>query len=336
MFSGLCKLASNDPTWRDLSSMTYHYLTQPLPTPLAWLMQKVPSAALKLSSLAMFFIEIILPFGLMTFARKARIFASFGFILLMVAIMFTGNYAFFNWLTIALSITLLDDELIFSVLPRSLKKDYKLKSRRVRHVIWNSTLSGFPALLIGFVSTSYLWLMVAQASAERFAPPEIFKIPIALSQPLSSFNSYGLFAVMTTSRHEIIVEGSNDGVLWLPYEFKYKPGDIHIAPPIVAPQQPRLDWQMWFAALAPADSSSWFNRFVYCLLNGSPDVLKLMRSNPFPISPPKMIRASLYDYHFSDFQSLISKGEWWQRNKIGEFYPATTIEDLKQQGSPVF
>ena len=68
-------------------------------------------------------------------------------------------------------------------------------------------------------------------------------------EPYRTFNSYGLFAVMTTERHEIIVEGSNDGVNWLPYEFKYKPGDVMKRPGFVAPYQPRLDWQMWFAAL---------------------------------------------------------------------------------------
>ena len=67
--------------------------------------------------------------------------------------------------------------------------------------------------------------------------------------PFYLANSYGLFAVMTTSRIEIVVEGSNDGQTWQAYEFKYKPGDLARRPPWVAPYQPRLDWQMWFAAL---------------------------------------------------------------------------------------
>ena len=67
--------------------------------------------------------------------------------------------------------------------------------------------------------------------------------------PFRTFNDYGLFRDMTNSRPEIIIEGSNDGENWLPYEFKWKPGDVNRRPGLVAPFQPRLDWQMWFAAL---------------------------------------------------------------------------------------
>ena len=90
----------------------------------------------------------------------------------------------------------------------------------------------------------------------------------AASEPLRIVNSYGLFAVMTTTREEIIVEGSNDGVTWQAYEFPYKPGDVCRAPPIVAPYQPRLDWQMWFAALGSYQQNRWFVNFMVRLLAG--------------------------------------------------------------------
>src|SRR4029077_1660325 len=123
--------------------------------------------------------------------------------------------------------------------------------------------------------------------------------PVALVSPLRSFNSYGLFAVMTPTRPEIILEGSNDGKNWLPYEFKYKPGDLTQRPRQVAPLQPRLDWQMWFAALGDYRQNPWFIYFCGRLLQGSKPVLALMAKNPFPDGPPTMIRASLYEYRFT-------------------------------------
>ena len=68
--------------------------------------------------------------------------------------------------------------------------------------------------------------------------------------PLHLTSRYGLFAVMTTTRPEIVFEGSDDGTKWEEYEFRCKPGDLRRPPPWVAPHQPRLDWQMWFAALS--------------------------------------------------------------------------------------
>ena len=43
--SGACKLASHDETWWNLTALEYHYWTQPLPTPAAWLRETAPGAA---------------------------------------------------------------------------------------------------------------------------------------------------------------------------------------------------------------------------------------------------------------------------------------------------
>jgi lipase maturation factor 1 len=141
--------------------------------------------------------------------------------------------------------------------------------------------------------------------------------------PLRSFNGYGLFAVMTTARPEIIIEGSNDGQEWLPYEFKYKPGDTTRRPAFVAPHQPRLDWQMWFEALNVMqphyEPNSWFMNFCARLLQGQPEVLALLKTNPFPNAPPHYLRATVYDYHFTDFATRRQTGAWWRRESIGPY-----------------
>jgi hypothetical protein len=144
-------------------------------------------------------------------------------------------------------------------------------------------------------------------------------------QPFRSINSYGLFAVMTTSRPEIIVEGSNDGITWQEYEFKYKPGDPKRRPRFVEPHQPRLDWQMWFAALGNYRQNSWFVNFCIRLLQGSPEVLALMETNPFPNAPPRYIRAVVYEYHFSDPATRHRTGAWWRREPGGEYLPAISL-----------
>ena len=132
---------------------------------------------------------------------------------------------------------------------------------------------------------------------------------------------------MTRPRNEIIVEGSNDGVTWLPYEFKWKPGDVNHRPGFVEPHQPRLDWQMWFAALGNYQQNPWFVNFCMRLLQGSPEVLALMEKNPFPEKPPRHIRATLYSYRFTDFAERRRTGAWWRRERLGEYLPPISLRD---------
>ncbi len=149
-------------------------------------------------------------------------------------------------------------------------------------------------------------------------------------EPFRTFSGYGLFAVMTTERREIIVEGSDDGVNWLPYEFKYKPGDVNRRPAFVAPHQPRLDWQMWFAALGDYRQNPWFVNFCLRLLQGSPEVLALLEKDPFPNHPPRYLRAELYDYRFTSFAGRRATGAWWKREPLGEYLPAISLSDFEK------
>lgn len=144
-------------------------------------------------------------------------------------------------------------------------------------------------------------------------------------QPFRTFNSYGLFAVMTTSRLEIVVQGSNDGLAWRDYAFKYKPGDLLRRPRFVAPYQPRLDWQMWFAALGDYRANPWFVNFCLRLLQGTPEVLALLEHNPFPHAQPRYVRAVVYDYHFTNFATRRRTGAWWRREEKGDYLPALSL-----------
>ena len=144
-------------------------------------------------------------------------------------------------------------------------------------------------------------------------------------EPFRLVNSYGLFAVMTIERPEIVVEGSDDGVHWRAYEFKWKPGEVNQRPRFVAPHQPRLDWQMWFAALSYYPGTPWFGPLLNRLLRNSPDVLALLRKSPFPDKPPRFVRAALYAYRFTDFAARRATGAWWQRERRGLYSPVLSL-----------
>jgi lipase maturation factor 1 len=142
-------------------------------------------------------------------------------------------------------------------------------------------------------------------------------------------NGYGLFRVMTKDRREIVIEGSADGIEWKPYEFKWKPGDVMRAPGWCAPHQPRLDWQMWFAALGSYRQNSWFVQTVISLLHGKPEVAALFERTPFPQSPPQYVRATFYRYRFTTLQEHRQTGAWWKRQELGEYLPSVSLEDVR-------
>lgn len=314
--SGVCKLASHDPTWADLTALKYHWETQPLPTPLAWAAEQMPMFLQKGAVLGTFFIELLVPFLIFT-PRRIRVVAAGLFALLQINIALTGNYTFFNILTLALCLPLLDDAVVSKVLPAKLVSAIQAVSTqaagRVR-VIYHRVL----AVAYG---------ILALGAAHIASPVSVLG---ALAEPFGVYNSYGLFAVMTRERNEIIVEGSDDKVTWLEYQLPFKPGDIYRAPPIVAPFQPRLDWQLWFAALSTADLTPWFTSFVARILQGDESVLRLLSHNPFPAHPPKYVRANLYRYHFTTFQEFASTHAWWKRTLVSEYFPAVSLDELEK------
>jgi len=320
--SGAVKLASHDPTWRNLTALNYHYETQPLPTWIGWVAHQLPVDFQKVSCVGMFFIELGAP--ILIFApRNLRYFGIVAIIFLQGLIAATGNYCFFNLLTVALCVLLLEDTFWPKRWRESLRSEKPLLGR----------LRRWPRWVIGPIAAVILVITTVEMSGlfrrwVRWPRPVAVLYQIFL--PLRSVNSYGLFAVMTTSRLEIIVEGSNDGITWLPYEFKYKPGDPKRRPKFVAPHQPRLDWQMWFAALGDVEENPWFLNFCVKLLHGSPDVLRLLSKNPFPDTPPRYIRAVLFGYHFTDFATRHEEGSWWRRRKLGPYSPILSLKTRKK------
>ncbi|CDQ89975.1 unnamed protein product [Oncorhynchus mykiss] len=138
-------------------------------------------------------------------------------------------------------------------------------------------------------------------------------------------------------RSEVVLEGSMDKNTWTEIEFMYKPGNVGVAPPVVAPHQPRLDWQMSQAAQGLAEQSPWFTSLVHCLLQGNKDVVRLIQTDsaqyPFSQAPPVYLRASLYQYWFTQTaQDWSGPKEWWRRDYSEEFYPAVQLGDPTLEG----
>lgn len=300
--SGIVKLLSGDPTWRSLSALVVHYETQPLPTWVGWYAHQLPAAVQKVSCGLMFAIEIAVPF-LIFAGRRGRLAAFGALAALQVLIALTGNYGFFNLLTLALCLLLLDD----AALPG--------------HVPEPRTGREWPRLAIAPVAaaTGVLAVVLFVSGCGIAVPwPSPVQSLYRVMAPLRSVNNYGLFAVMTTTRREIEVEGSDDGgITWKAYAFPDKPGDPRRAPRFVAPYQPRLDWQMWFAALGTCDQNPWFGQFLGRLQEGSPPVLGLLAANPFPDRPPAVLRALVYDYRFTGMGERRNTQAWWRRAPKG-------------------
>lgn len=308
--SGVVKLTSHDPVWRNLTALAYHYMTQPLPTPIAWYAYQLPLAAQRFSTAATLFIELVMPF-LFFAPRLWRFCGAAAVLLLQLMIFLTGNYTFFNLLTMSLCVFLFDDRALQRV---------KLRARAAR----------MSAIAIWAVAVVILVLTASELEEIFFeTSPEPENALVRLAEPFEIANTYGLFASMTITRPEIIVQGSNDGVTWSDYQFPYKPGDLGRAPRWVAPYQPRLDWQMWFAALSDYRGSPWFTNFMVRLLQGSPEVLGLLGTNPFPNAPPKYVRAELYDYTFTNFAERRATGDWWARKPEGLYFPRISLEEVR-------
>lgn len=306
--SGAVKLLSHDRAWRNLDALNYHYWTQPLPTPFAWYMAQLPMGFQRFSTFMVLLIELPIPF-LIFLPRRYRFFSAACILFLQVLIFLTGNYTFFNLLTMALCLFLFDD----AALAR-----FRLRMRNVRV---RPRLAAAVAIVILALSGLEFWDLFFHHDSAL----------VRTAAPYGIANTYGLFAVMTTTRPEIIIQGSNDGITWLDYEFNFKPGDLQKAPSWVQPLQPRLDWQMWFAALSNYRNTPWFGNFMIRLLEGQPEVLGLLAKNPFPAAAPKYVRAQLFDYTFTNFNTRRETHNWWQRSELGRYFPPISLEMLNRR-----
>jgi lipase maturation factor 1 len=313
----IATLQPKDPTWRRGDACAYHYETQPLPTPLAFHARLLPRWFHKISTAVVLALECAVP--LLAFGpRRARLACLVALEELQALIAATGNFAYFNLLSAVITLSLRDPA------PRGSPERLARRERgTAMHVVLRRVWRSMEHVLQAGLGALALGELIV-----RLLPPRWHWAPLTRLVILAASNrvvaSYGLFANMTVSRPEIVVEGSDDGREWRPYEFPHKPGDPHRRPRWTAPHQPRLDWQMWFAALQPLPPL-WFMAFLQRLLEGSPAVLALLQHNPFPAHPPRYVRAVLYDYRMTDRATRRQTGQWWRRERVRLYFPPVAL-----------
>jgi hypothetical protein len=309
--SGLVKLLSGDPHWRDLTAMDDYYQNAPLPSWMGWYVQQLPHWYHAGTVILTLGVELVLVWAVFL-PRRFRI-ACFVFVTaLQIGIIATANYGFLNYIVLALGVLLLDDRVLARVrfpLASSLPREETQRFRIYRRV--ETTVLG-----IAFYATIVAFALGGSDS--------ILSLPNKLLEPFRIANAYGLFAVMTPARYEIEFQGSNDGKSWVAYPFRYKPQDPKERPGFFGPYQPRLDWNLWFASLAPWQQSPWVVLTEERLLEGSPSVLGLFRADPFHGMQPAIVRTVLWQYWFTDLDTKRGTGAWWRRKGLGLFSPVVT------------
>jgi predicted DCC family thiol-disulfide oxidoreductase YuxK len=351
--SAAVKLTSGDASWHNLTALEYHYETQCLPPWTAWYGHHLPAGFQHFSAAIMMGIEGLVPFLLFA-PRRIRFAGLAALIGLQLLIAITGNYGFFNLLSIALCLLALDDGVwpwrwratrrarmsaaLAATGGDAAREDGREVSPSPAAAAQRSTSDEFWRWITRPVAIGYLALsLVPMFDVLLWPTTWLGPLPAVYrrAEPFRTVDRYGLFAVMTTRRPEIVLEGSDDGARWRPYEFRWKPGDRMRRPEFMAPHMPRLDWQMWFAALSDFRREPWFLRFCERLLEGSPTVLRLMGKNPFPDAPPRYLRAVLYDYHFSDAATRRTTGAWWTRKPMALYCPVLTLVEGRLAPAPM-
>ena len=318
--SGLVKILSGDPTWRNFTAMDNYYQNGPLPSWLGWYVQQLPhwfhAGAVAFTFLA----ELVLVWAVFM-PRRVRIPVFFVLSALQTSIISTANYAFLNYLVLVLGILLLDDRFFARVgfplaepIPRELTPRFRVYRRVEAGILGVALYTTVVAFFIG-------------------GSGSVLALPYRLLSPFRIANAYGLFAVMTPARYEIEFQGSNDGASWIAYPYRYKPQDPNERPGFYAPYQPRFEWNLWFASLNSWQANPWVVLTEERLLEGNPDALGLFRRDPFNGRPPEMVRTILWQYWFTDLATKGKTGAWWRRQELGPFSPAVSHD---KAGSPVF
>ncbi|HEV2575777.1 MAG TPA: lipase maturation factor family protein [Acidobacteriaceae bacterium] len=330
--SGLVKWLSGDPQWRHLTAMDEYYQNSPLPSWVGWYVQHLPHWFQKATAggtlILEFFVVLLFFFPRKWPGGRAVRVVLFAIVTLWeIPVILTGNYAFLNYIVLCLGILLLDDRTLASWATAHYRNRLVLPPPQENAPIpepEHGAVRAFHSLKLT-ISTLLLALIAYNTSFELLnivmpAPP-LPSTPVALLEPFRIANQYGLFAVMTSGRYEIEFQGSNDGQNWTAYPFRYKPQVLNERPRIYAPYQPRFDWNLWFASLGDWQQNEIVPLTEERLLDNDADVLDLFRGNPFAQSPPKYVRAVLWQYWFTTMAEKEATGNWWKRNLLGLYAP---------------
>eukprot|EP01039_Chlorochromonas_danica_P009676 gene9676-10699_t len=315
--SGLVKAYSRDTSWsKNYTAMKYHFWTQPLPSILGLVFHCCTPAVNLLQGVTVLTIitELHLPLLSLCNLSILNVIIAWSYILLMVGIVNTGYFGFFNYLTMVLSLCLLEDHqlgidssslpagLLHLLHPHTLKDALSTYGYRTYLELFSNALA---LCMIGFAMichcVAFVLLLERCGIAKRHDDHgdndgenngncccSWWQWFYQTCNNIHSYgqrvaylgNHYGLFANMTKWRDEIIIEVSADDKTWHMIAWKYKPDSIFLPPKRVRPDyhMPRLDWLMWFLAFKPSVEyyPKWSIVFLLSLLEENEDVLALL------------------------------------------------------------
>jgi len=322
--AGLIKLRG-DEVWRNATALYYHFETQPIPGPLSRWFHFLPRGVLKGGVYLNWLAELIAPFFAF-WPRITRQIAGLIMILLQIVLVLSGNLSFLNWLTIVPALACFDDGFWAKILPKAL-------NQKATTAEATAEPSG-PMTTTAWVITFLIGLLSIQPVLNMLSPQQIMNTSF---DPLNLVNTYGAFGSVGEERLNVVFEGTTDSIPtdsahWLEYDYKALPVALDKRPPQVAPYQPRLDWQMWFASMSTPAEYPWTLTLIKQLLHNDPGALSLFADNPFPNNPPLYVRAILYRYSFA--QPGNPQHRWWTRTRLGApWLPAQGLPQESQQKS---
>jgi hypothetical protein len=327
--SGVAKIMSGDPEWRNFTALDEYYQNGPLPTWIGWYMQHLPHWFHAATAVGTLTLELVVAW-MMFLPRGLRTLCFCIVTPWQIGIILSANYTFLNYLVLVLGILLLDDQFMLPCLPKLLKNNFlatradKLFSLPGPEPNWQRrVLAQFSAVKLAATAVMLTWIFYVSLAEMVWMvkPLPLPTTPVSALEPLRIANRYGLFAMMTRGRYEIEFQGSEDGQTWFVYPFRFKPQDPSKPPGIYAPYQPRFDWNLWFASLGSWRQEPLVVRTEQSLLHGDTDVLLLFAGNPFPHAPPRQVRAVLWQYWFTTPAEKRSQGIWWRRKLLGLYAP---------------
>ena len=335
--SGLVKLLSGDEQWRNLTAMDEYYQNCPLPTWVGWYMQQLPHwfhAATVVATLAM---ELALVWMILL-PRRFRTALFFIVTGWQIGVILSANYAFLNYLVLALGILVVDDRFVLKCVPRRCRPALDTPQHtdktpaaqaQSEHGKQSGLLNLWGSLKLALSAAMLCWLFYASSARLLwlfFPLAPLARAPVKALEPFRVADQYGLFAVMTRGLYQIEFQGSEDGSTWIAYPFRNKPQTVDKAPRIYAPYQPRFDWDLWFASLGVWTESPIVANTEDALLRNEPDVLELFAGNPFARAAPRQVRAVLWQYRFTSWSERRSTGNWWRRNFLGLYAPVLQMQ----------
>jgi len=312
--AGMIKMRG-DRCWRDLTCLYYHHETQPMPNPLSWYFHHLPKRLHRAEVLGNHFAQLVVPWFLF-FPQPIASLAGLVIVMTQSWLVISGNFAWLNFITIALAISAFDNAALARIFP--VTPDAPLETPLVY-------------VALALACTALIVFLSYRPARNLLSRRQIMN---ASFDPFHIVGTYGAFGSITKERFEIVVEGTAEPVLtpqtvWREYEFKGKPGDVRRRPPQVAPYHLRLDWLMWFAAMSSPMYHEWFVPLLAKILEADRPTLRLLRRDPFGGQAPRFVRALLYLYRFTTVKEHRETGAWWHRELVGDYVPPVSLRGAR-------